>query len=601
MASLVLGLAGAAVGSMFGAAKMGWMIGSTVGKYLEPKPEGPESHGPRLEDLKVQAATEGSAIPTLYGTMRMAGNIIWSGGLDETKHTQSSGGGGKGGGGGGGSTHTTYTYSASFAVGFCEGPIVGVRRIWADSVLIYDVSEDASTDAVYASGSIKSGMHVVEGTETQQPSSIIEAVEGIGNTPAYRGLCYIVFDDLELEKYGNRIPNITAEIVQKAETTELVKLTETTTLPLYVDEAPKLVSFDNGTVSFRTDPNDPDWQYYNESQLKRYSFDMRGTYLGVENDGLQVDIPPPTVYLGSLDGFDFTRSTWQLIRPITYKGQTYSIYPYEGNTLGITIDPIRECYTIFRVALGDGGPWYYEKYNKNTDLIQTGQIELPSYPSPSPIGDNGCANGMFVLDQSRSGDAWYVDNYRNLTIKYQQNDSDDWEIVSPVFNFTGGNQLGGVADDGYLFLFVRWSMIVITDNSSFSPLSVPLNEIVEDLCDRVGINSADIDVSSLATIEVQGYVRPSPMPSRAAIDPLLHAYQIGAVESDDILKFFPLDGEPDETIVDSALGATNDKTVDKVLLNRVMDMELPRRVKVTYHEVNRDYQKGCQRAQRILT
>lgn len=57
--------------------------------------------------------------------------------------------GGKGMGGGG--TQVSYTYSASFAIGLCEGPIIGVRDIWADSKLIYDVSGTATVGTLQVS------------------------------------------------------------------------------------------------------------------------------------------------------------------------------------------------------------------------------------------------------------------------------------------------------------------------------------------------------------------------------------------------------------------------------------------------------------------
>ena len=54
-------------------------------------------------------------------------------------------------------------------------------------------------------------MHL--GTETEDPDPVIEMHEGAGNAPAYRGLVYMTFDELPLRDFGNRIPNITAEIV----------------------------------------------------------------------------------------------------------------------------------------------------------------------------------------------------------------------------------------------------------------------------------------------------------------------------------------------------------------------------------------------------
>ena len=42
------------------------------------------------------------------------------------------------------------------------------------------------------------------GSETQSPDSLIEAKEGAGLAPAYRGLAYIVFERLPLADFGNR-------------------------------------------------------------------------------------------------------------------------------------------------------------------------------------------------------------------------------------------------------------------------------------------------------------------------------------------------------------------------------------------------------------
>jgi hypothetical protein len=56
------------------------------------------------------------------------------------------------------------------------------------------------------------------GTETQTPDPVIEMHEGAGNVPGYQGLAYITFDELPLKDFGNRIPNITAEIVATAST-----------------------------------------------------------------------------------------------------------------------------------------------------------------------------------------------------------------------------------------------------------------------------------------------------------------------------------------------------------------------------------------------
>ena len=52
------------------------------------------------------------------------------------------------------------------------------------------------------------------GAADQFPDPLIEAKEGTDAAPAYRGLAYIVFERLPLEKFGNRIPQISVEVVR---------------------------------------------------------------------------------------------------------------------------------------------------------------------------------------------------------------------------------------------------------------------------------------------------------------------------------------------------------------------------------------------------
>ena len=52
-----------------------------------------------------------------------------------------------------------------------------------------------------------------EYTSTQDPDPTIEAAKGAGNTPAYRGICYLVIQGLELADFGNQLPNMEFEVV----------------------------------------------------------------------------------------------------------------------------------------------------------------------------------------------------------------------------------------------------------------------------------------------------------------------------------------------------------------------------------------------------
>jgi hypothetical protein len=213
MASLVLGVAGGVAGFVLSggnpiAAQIGFSLGAAAGGILFP-PKGPD--GPRLHDLSVQSSAYGQAIPIPYGTDRIAGNIIWAQKIQEHANEQ---------GGKGGPTYTTYSYTCTFASAICAGPIAGILRIWADGLLIYD---RRPTSTGQERGFKASSFKLYLGTEDQLPDPTIQALQG--DTPAYRGLAYIVFTDLQLEKFGNRIPSLTFEYVTSGTGTTLPSTT----------------------------------------------------------------------------------------------------------------------------------------------------------------------------------------------------------------------------------------------------------------------------------------------------------------------------------------------------------------------------------------
>ncbi|MCC6919415.1 MAG: glycoside hydrolase/phage tail family protein [Alphaproteobacteria bacterium] len=205
MTTLVLGLVGQAVGkallpggiSLFGQAITGAEIGGAVGALAGSAVDGlllgsRRVEGPRLSELHVQASTPGAPVPRVWGAMRLAGQVIWAASFKETEERH--------GGGKSGARVTDYTYTASFAVGLCEGVIGGVGRIWADG-------KPLALDGVV--------MRVHPGTEDQAGDPLILAVEG--EAPAYRGLAYAVFEDLPLEPFGNRVPQLSFEVFRPAE------------------------------------------------------------------------------------------------------------------------------------------------------------------------------------------------------------------------------------------------------------------------------------------------------------------------------------------------------------------------------------------------
>ena len=190
MATLLLTTIGTAIGGPVGGA-LGALIGQRVDGVLFA-PKGRE--GPRLTDLSVQTSSYGSAIPRVFGTMRVAGSVVWSTDLIETRATSHAKGQ---------PSVTTYSYAASFAVLLSARPILRVGRIWADGNLLRGAAGDLK---------VRTGFRLYLGDEDQAADPMIAAVEGAGATPALRGQAYAVFEGLDLADFGNRIPSLTFEV-----------------------------------------------------------------------------------------------------------------------------------------------------------------------------------------------------------------------------------------------------------------------------------------------------------------------------------------------------------------------------------------------------
>src|SRR5256714_925645 len=206
MAALVLSVAGAAVGgAVFGPAGalagrlLGAIGGNLIDRALFATHAERNVEGPRLADLDVMASTEGAPVPRVYGRARLAGQVIWATKIEEVVSFHSETEGGKGGGNAVTTNTTTYTYFANFAVGLCAGPIGRIGRIWADGKPL---------DLVGLT------MRSYTGSESQTPDPLVVAREGAANAPAYRGLAYVVFERLPLADFGNRIPQLSFELVR---------------------------------------------------------------------------------------------------------------------------------------------------------------------------------------------------------------------------------------------------------------------------------------------------------------------------------------------------------------------------------------------------
>lgn len=280
MARLALTVAGAVAGAAIAYFSMGVataagielgmsigsLAGSIIGSLAFPG-KGQHVYGPRINDMQVSTSAPGQVIPLVFGTMRLGGQIIWSTGLIETTTNVK-----QGGKGGPSVTQTTYTYTVSVAAAFCQGPAT-ITRLWGDTKLIYDSTGSSSSnrgnwnattnynvgDIVFAdqdsataficlvanvgnplananfwqqdiaATNVNTSKYtppvLYSGSETQLPSPLISQHEGASVTPAYRGTCYAVWDNLPLADFGNRLPNLRAEVTSNGENAYPMDLT----------------------------------------------------------------------------------------------------------------------------------------------------------------------------------------------------------------------------------------------------------------------------------------------------------------------------------------------------------------------------------------
>ncbi len=165
-------------GALYGAG-----IGLSIGAALYPPDI--EIETPTPMDLQLQSSQYGKTIPVLYGTRKIAGNLIWYGNFQTIENTEE-----VGGKGGDPVTYTNYTYSVSLAIGLCMGPATVVRA-WAGKKLIPSLA-----------------YRIYEGDQVAADSHIASFVS---RAPVWKNLCYVVLENYPLGA-SPYIPNFTFEV-----------------------------------------------------------------------------------------------------------------------------------------------------------------------------------------------------------------------------------------------------------------------------------------------------------------------------------------------------------------------------------------------------
>lgn len=202
---------GGAIGAYFGGpagAQLGMAIGGMIGGAVDPT----HINGPKIGDGQQQTATDGAPIAWVQGTAMVAGTIVQVSKRRQIRHKDN---------GKGGPVVTTYTAVQDFAILICESSelrgstMSSVLMVMQDGKLVYDVRPGSTMLA--DSAKWKANVDFMFGAEDQLPHPTLEAITGVGNTPAYRGSLVAVFKNFDVSAAGDRIPSFQFVVQQQAD------------------------------------------------------------------------------------------------------------------------------------------------------------------------------------------------------------------------------------------------------------------------------------------------------------------------------------------------------------------------------------------------
>jgi hypothetical protein len=345
---------GTVVGTYFGYPQLGFVLGSLAGSALFPTQLPP---GPKIQDNRTTTSTVGGPISLVFGTANVGGTVMWLAPYVQSSSEQS---------GKGGPEQQTFSYTQSIAIGLAErvdddaddsiGAIAGLSRIWENGAIVYDIRPQqvantflgtlAETDQEYqnrltASAAYAETFTLYLGDELQEPDPTIEAIQGVGQVPPFRGLAYIVYPNRALTiAQGLRHPNFQFEVFQ-AGVGDCVSSTVYSNNILY--------RWQSGTEA---DPTNPQ----NINTFAPHSFDAN---LVTQDGKHYLDYPSLNFQFDSLDDLLASVSPYYKM-PLSYVG-----YASDATAGGTSTEVIRLSSSIGDGAMGIPTPGDYITSQQN--------------------------------------------------------------------------------------------------------------------------------------------------------------------------------------------------------------------------------------------
>lgn len=642
-------IVGTVVGGAVGLAfpEVGFSIGATVGGIaggLIDPPKGPHTVGPRLDDLSFQSNTYGASFPRLRGTVPVVGNVFWLEGdkYREVPHTTKSGGKG-----GSKATAEAFKYYATFAVGFCvvleAGQTATLRRMWIGSNLVYDAS-GATVSSTLASNIGAVNFTWYDGSDPQSPNPRMQADKGASNVSGYPGICYAVIEDLDLAPYSNTLTmaQVKVEVVIGGTGTPSLDVVDTLSGQFGPGRLLSGAQLSQAGVRYDVTTYDAYSQYPATGQFYQAEFMAGETnsisteistagYLSAPTKLVCVQTDKPVVVTQEGFGIPATSTIvrWDAGGVLIESDQNAtSILPHRPWSLAIDGDD-----TFFGYAAGATKIYRFSGAYPGAvsaavhDVMFMGASESFLFTVDYHVTAGASAIRKFDRQTLTLLDTYTDSADRREAMIYVVSDTVfytlsmngtvyKWVNGVVVQNFgtlfparsRSGNQCWFyVGNDDPLYMLAIYgpqgtgleSVNVMLAHVAITATSAKLRDIVTAECSLAGIDSSDLDLTTLTNSDVRGLRVASGAP-RPALEQLQAIFPFDVTVSGYKMKFVSRGGASVATIPETDLGAraSGDSSVVLLPIAREMDSQIPATVRVKYLNPDREYDAGEQFATR---
>lgn len=550
---------GGIIGAYFGNAQLGMAIGGLVGGYVDPT----KIKGPHIGQGQTQTSTTGVPIAWVQGTAKIAGTLIAVGPRREVKVSS---------GKGSSTVNINYEARQDFAILICESSelkdstIKTVLMVEQDGKIVYDVRPGSKYQA--ASMKWASNVDFMFGAEDQMPHPTLEAIYGVGSTPAYRGRCIAVFKDFNVTAAGDRIPSFMFTVASVATSQPVDNVLAEHEVALFINGSTNAHDQDN--LWFST---------YDES-IKADTGDVAIGDMLLEDGGLA----PPFWAWGQV-----------ALKAMAYCKETTT--PQYANSF----DSAAKVETVLGISgmtdYATGWQYYYGP--PTPDFVNTWFTDH-GLNGPVTLG-NGVTGLPFVI----STDVNTAEGIRYFQFQYPG--AFDGDSYNPTIKvaLTGGRPLVRAfypywvdTDDGTLW---RPSWATPSGMNEWTEGSVGLDVMVSRICKRGGLLDSDIDVTALAGTFVGGYPIATQCTGDEALQPLLQSYFAFGTECDGklIFKFY---GENASVTVARDELVLNDATEGAIsMTRRNQATEFPQKVTAQFIDPAQNYNTNTQTAERLAS